>query len=213
MSNNIETGKKCPNCGAEGKSQGEHETAVKNYTFPWGSVADVGWRCWNCGWEWGFEVREEHLRKEKNEYAWLRIIRKEDRMAKDNQQSVFVTDDKALREGATITKTDKEILESVRTGEGMITIESVEQLQDMAKQAAERFEEFKELCSSMELWQARIVRVLRVEKNCSWRAVAEVCYKLGWGKWSPPSNQIMGMALCWRAAQLLGEDYEKEPWN
>ncbi|MBA7698480.1 hypothetical protein ES703_107157 [subsurface metagenome] len=83
----------------------------------------------------------------------------------------------------------------------------------MAKAATERFEKFKELCSPMELWQARIVRVLRVEEKCSWRAVAERCHNLGWGKWSPPSNQIMGMALCERAAQLLGEDYEKEPWN
>ena len=55
------TGVKCPKCGAEGKCQGEHETAVKNYTFPWGAVADVGWRCWNCGWEWGFEVPEGML--------------------------------------------------------------------------------------------------------------------------------------------------------
>ncbi|MBU0846725.1 hypothetical protein KKH23_06000 [Patescibacteria group bacterium] len=65
----------------------------------------------------------------------------------------------------------------------------------------------------MTLGQAKAVRVLRVDKGYSWRAVAEACYELGWGKWSPPSNQIMGMALCERAAQLLGEDYEKEPWN
>ncbi len=56
MSNNIETGKKCPKCGAEGKWQGEHETAVRNYKLHGQSVADVGWRCWNCGHEWGFEV-------------------------------------------------------------------------------------------------------------------------------------------------------------
>ena len=134
-------------------------------------------------------------------------------MAKDNQERVFVTNDKAIHQGAILSSADKEILESVKTGEGMITIRSVEQLREMAKQAAERFEEFKELCSPMKLWQARIIRVLRVEENCSWRAVAEACYNVGWGKWSPPSNQIMGMALCQRAAQLLGQDYEKEPWN
>ena len=134
-------------------------------------------------------------------------------MEKHNQEPVFVTDDKAMREGGILSRADKEILESVKTGEGMVTIESVEQLKDMAKQAAERFEEFKELCSPMELWQARIVRILRVEKKCSWRAIAEVCHKLGWGEWSPPSNQIMGMALCERAAQLLGENYEETPWR
>jgi len=132
---------------------------------------------------------------------------------KHGQKPVFVTDDKAMHQGGILSSADKEILEQTKTGEGLVTIESVEQLRDMAKQAAERFEEFKELCSPMELWQARIVRVLRVEEKCSWRAVAEVCYNLGWGKWSPPSNQIVGMALCWRAAQLLGEDYEREPWN
>ena len=134
-------------------------------------------------------------------------------MEKQNQEHVFVTDDKAIRKGVRISKADAEILQSVQSGEGLITIKSVEELQEMAKAAAERFDEFKELCSPMTLVQAKAVRKLRVEEGCSWRAVAEICYKLGWGKWSPPSNQIMGMALCWRAAQLLGEDYEKEPWN
>lgn len=54
----IQTGRKCPSCGAEGKCNGEHETVIKNYTFSWRAVADVGWRCWNCGWEWGFELPE-----------------------------------------------------------------------------------------------------------------------------------------------------------
>ncbi|MBA7541071.1 hypothetical protein ES705_33378 [subsurface metagenome] len=134
-------------------------------------------------------------------------------MEQNDEEVIFVTEDKAIHHGAILSSTDKEILDSVKSGEGMITIESVEQLQEMAKQAAERFEEFRELCSPMELWQARIVRILRVEKNCSWRAVAEVCYNLGWGKWSPPSNQVMGMALAERAAQLLSEDYRSEPWN
>lgn len=59
MSEVTNLGKKCPNCGAEGKYYGEHETAVRNYRFPWGKVVDVGWRCWNCGGEWGFEVPKE----------------------------------------------------------------------------------------------------------------------------------------------------------
>ena len=56
MNNNGETGKKCPNCGAEGRYNGEHETAVRNYQVPGQTIVDVGWRCWNCGWEWGFEL-------------------------------------------------------------------------------------------------------------------------------------------------------------
>jgi len=58
VSNNIETGKKCPKCGAGGKWHGEHETAIRSYSFPWGAVGDVGWRCWNCGCEWGFEIQQ-----------------------------------------------------------------------------------------------------------------------------------------------------------
>ncbi|GAI13001.1 unnamed protein product, partial [marine sediment metagenome] len=59
----VETGKKCPNCGAEGKYHGEHEAVVKNYKYSWGKVADVGCRCWNCGYEWGFELPESRSGK------------------------------------------------------------------------------------------------------------------------------------------------------
>ena len=54
----AKTGKICPNCGAQGKYHGVHETAVRNYTLPQGKVVDVGWRCWNCAYEWGFEIGE-----------------------------------------------------------------------------------------------------------------------------------------------------------
>lgn len=134
-------------------------------------------------------------------------------MEKDDREHVFVTEDKAIHQGAILSSADTEILESVKTGEGMITIESVEQLQEMAKAAAERFEEFKELCRPMKRRQAKIVRKMRVEMNYSWRAVAQACCNFGWGKWSPPSNQLMGMALCEKAAEFFNENYTKAPWN
>jgi len=63
-------GKKCPNCGAEGRYNGEHETAVRNYQiYPAGrgfrprTIVDVGWRCWDCGYEWGFEVEDTVKRR------------------------------------------------------------------------------------------------------------------------------------------------------
>jgi len=61
VNNNGETGKKCPQCGAEGRYNGEHETAVRNMEVGRvndikRNIVDVGWRCWNCGWEWGFEL-------------------------------------------------------------------------------------------------------------------------------------------------------------
>jgi len=93
------------------------------------------------------------------------------------------------------------------------TLKELNEWIDVEERTIERFEEFKEFCRSMETWQARIIRVLRVEEKRNWRAIAKYCYKLGWGKWIPPSNQIMGYALCERAAQLLGENYEEEPWN
>ena len=61
MSKVTNLGKKCPNCGAEGGYNGEHEAAVRNIEV--GRVegikrnmVDVGWRCWSCGHEWGFEL-------------------------------------------------------------------------------------------------------------------------------------------------------------
>ncbi len=59
----VETGKKCPKCGAEGRHDGEHDTAVRNIEVGRvkpemikRNIVDVGWRCWNCGYEFGFEV-------------------------------------------------------------------------------------------------------------------------------------------------------------
>ncbi len=62
MNNNGETGKKCPKCGAEGRAwHGEHEAAVRNIEVGRvngikRNIVDVGWRCWNCGYEWGFDL-------------------------------------------------------------------------------------------------------------------------------------------------------------
>ena len=55
----AQTGKICPNCGAEGRWHGEHETAVRNCRFLRRTIVDVGWRCWNCEYEWGFELLKE----------------------------------------------------------------------------------------------------------------------------------------------------------
>jgi len=58
---------------------------------------------------------------------------------------------------------------------------------------------------------ANLIRKLRVDKDCSWRAVARFCsfaWRAPWG-----SNQIAGMVLCEKAAKLLGEDFLEPPWN
>ena len=128
------------------------------------------------------------------------------------EEKRFLTDDKGLHQPTVLSQTDMEIMKEVQSGGGVL-IKSPDELKELARAAGERFKEFKELCSPMTLEQAKVVRKLRVEKGFSWRAVAQACYNLGWGKWSPPSNQIMGMAICERAAQLLNENYMKPPWN
>jgi len=50
-------GKECPLCGALGQSTTcEHSTVVRNVKIGDISFCDVGWRCWQCGHEWGFEA-------------------------------------------------------------------------------------------------------------------------------------------------------------
>jgi hypothetical protein len=134
-------------------------------------------------------------------------------MMENEEKPIFVTDDKSIREGGAFAKADTDILESIRKGEGFIAIESPEQLQEIAKAAAERFEEFRELCRPMKRRQAKIIRKLRVKKRYTWRAIAQACFNFGWGKWSPPSNQLMGMALCEKAAKFFNENYMEPPWN
>lgn len=61
--------------------------------------------------------------------------------------------------------------------------------------------------------KAREVRDLRCVKHHSWRALSRECHLRWGGAWAPPSNQLMGMALCERAAEMLGEDAHALPWN
>ena len=62
--------------------------------------------------------------------------------------------------------------------------------------------------------RADFIHGLRCMKHYSWRMVAQTCYA-SWpaADWAPASNQIMGTALCERAAYVLGEDPHQEPWN
>lgn len=60
--------------------------------------------------------------------------------------------------------------------------------------------------------RAHAVRRWRVEQRLTWRGVA----RKAWPReraWSPPENQLMGLALCARAAQLLGERHDAGAWN
>jgi len=131
---------------------------------------------------------------------------------KENEKPIFVTDDSSIHKRQKLDPADIEILKSAKTGEGMITI-NPEELKRFAETAANLFEDCRKMVEPMTKEQAEVVRKLRVQEGYSWRAIAHACYDLGWGHWSPPSNQIVGMAICERAAEFFGENYKQEPWN
>jgi hypothetical protein len=55
------------------------------------------------------------------------------------------------------------------------------------------------------------IRKWRGEEEFSWRGVAEAASEL----WGSPygSNQLYGEDLCAAAAEALGEDHSRDPWN
>lgn len=88
-------------------------------------------------------------------------------------------------------------------------------LVELGRKADERMREFTEVVGGMTLVQATQVRTWRVDNRMTWRRVARAAYMEAWfyRRWEPPSNQLMGMALIEKAAQLFGENFREEPWN
>ncbi len=69
------------------------------------------------------------------------------------------------------------------------------------------------------LERAQQLKQFRCVDDGSWRGVAVGCWET-WGKdigdesWNHiPSHQFVGQSLCEIAAEMLGEDAYKEPWN
>jgi hypothetical protein len=75
------------------------------------------------------------------------------------------------------------------------------------------WEEVLERFTPMGRAHAAFVRHLRVHKRYTWRSVAAACHTSWRGFWSPPSNQLYGMAICEVAAKTFGEDFEEGDWN
>ena len=90
-----------------------------------------------------------------------------------------------------------------------------DELVELGRKANERQIEFAAVASGMTLGQAAQVRSWRVDGRMTWRRVARAAYGEGWydRDWWPPANQIMGMALCEKAALLFNENYREDPWN
>jgi hypothetical protein len=58
---------------------------------------------------------------------------------------------------------------------------------------------------------AKMIRILRVKKEYSWRAIARHCSDFMNASFG--GNQIAGMVICEKAAKALGEDFLEPPWN
>jgi len=145
-----------------------------------------------------------------------RIIRLKDLRKEDNQGdgAVLVTDDRAIIEGGKLDVADYSIMATTAHGEGAKTF-SLNEFRDLTRQAGEAHSQIVDLVrKGMKKRHARYVRRLRLA-NYSWRSIARTCCdrEWEWARWAPPNNQLAGMALCERAAEMHGENYREEPWN
>lgn len=123
------------------------------------------------------------------------------------KKKIIISEDKQISDA------DKKLFSS----EGAIEIKSAEQLWELAMMASKRLEGFQKDVQRMTKEEAEFVRKKRVDEGLSWRAVAQACYDAfdNWDKsdWHPSSNQLMGMALCERAAEFFDENYREPPWD
>jgi hypothetical protein len=156
-------------------------------------------------------------------------------MVKEEEPSYFVTNDKWLRvHGGRLDKTDKNLLKDF--GKHVVVVDMAGMLDIMQKEDLEKFKEFHrdqnilhgKVLTLPELYEfaskanetmqqfghianlltntgAKLIRQWRVEEHLTWRSIAR--------RFSKDSNQILGMALCQRAAQMCDEDFLKDPWN
>lgn len=110
------------------------------------------------------------------------------------------------------TGADEAMVKAAKTGDGLVVV-SPEQLRTIALEARKVYVEFREhpLVVGMSRVQAEYVRVLRVEREYTWRAVALTCALEWGGDWE--SNQLAGMAICERAAGMFGENHMTGVWN
>jgi len=83
---------------------------------------------------------------------------------------------------------------------------TIEDIIALGKVGNERFEEFKSMVMILNLDAAIHIRQMRLVEHRTWRSISRAIMET-------ESNQIFGMALCWRAAIMMGEDFEEDPWN
>lgn len=146
-----------------------------------------------------------------------------------------VTNDKWMRlPGGRLHKQDRKLIKQAGKGAQVINFEQL--IERMQKEEPTRFHQFrkrmekdaghsltvpqlmalgyaadntKNYFDSVAKWMhiewAWKIREARVQKHMTWRSIAAEFFH--------DPNQLLGMALCDRAAKMCGEDYAKDPWN
>ena len=158
----------------------------------------------------------------------------EDRWIKEEGGRLDATDRQMLREASQNGRVRvrvinmREMLESMKNTEPekfrdfKETMESqvgkrltFDDLVELGRKANEKMSEFTDVVACMTLDQATQVRHWRVDGHMTWRRLARATYLEGWfgRKWNLVSNQLLGMSLCERAAELFNEHYREPPWN
>lgn len=132
--------------------------------------------------------------------------------AQDNsEKKIILSNDKYEREGAQLHPIDVEFLKSAtQPSAGLIQINSIEELQKLAEQATEQYDEF--IATAIKIVtprRARYVYELRESHKYTWRMIAAACFSQ-WkeANWSPPYNQLAGMAICKIAASVLKKNFD-----
>lgn len=128
---------------------------------------------------------------------------------------VVLTDDAPMlrhQQGrpAVIHEIDRQILEGDVEGRELTALD----FHIMGQAMSETKSDFDRVMAVyMNRARALYARRLRIDQGFSYRALAAACHAAWGGFWEPPSNQLMGMAICEAAARSLGEPIKGYPWN
>ena len=125
----------------------------------------------------------------------------------------FITPDSSLLGQGKLDPADEQVLREAAEGGG-VRIASVEQVKLLKRAAKQAVISFRAMTFDMTQEQAELIRKWRVDEGYSWRAIASAAFGLAedW-TWEPSSNQLAGMAVCEKAAELHDENFMRPPWN
>jgi hypothetical protein len=94
-----------------------------------------------------------------------------------------------------------------------VSVEELIELSQAARQTEADF--YQRIKPRMTPDRAARIRAIRCLENRSYRSLAGELW-LEWGRdadWHPMTNQLAGVALCRAAAESLGEDFRRYPWD